>query len=128
MSYSFPPGQSVINLNLNVVASRLQKEKSDVIIADGTEQTLLEYIGLGKISGNIDLSNIQVGDTVILKQYIQVTVGGGWKKYMSESYSGLQANPLVYITPKETDFGIKITLEQTAGVMRNYEYNFMKEI
>lgn len=115
MSYTFP-------------RETLQKEKVDSVIADGTEQTLLEFTRLGRISGNVDLSNMQAGDTVIIRQYMKVTTNGGWKKYMQESYTDLQSNPLIYITSKETDFGVKITLEQATGVMREYEYNFIKEV
>lgn len=111
-----------------VSVSRLQKEKSDSITANGTEQTLLEFAGLGRISGNVDLSGMQSGDVVVIRQYMKVKAGGNWKRYTQESYFNVQDNPLVYVTPKETDFGIKITLEQTAGVMREYEYNFIKEI
>ncbi len=115
MGYSYPP-------------CVLQKEKSGSVIADGTEQTLLEFIGLGRITGNVDLSNMEAGDIVAIKQYMKVNSNTDWKKYADETYNGTQDNPLIYITPKETDFGIKITLKQTAGVMRMYEYNFIKEL
>ena len=111
-----------------ITVSRLQKEKAGSIITDGTEQTLLEFISLGRISGNVDLSNMQAGDTVIIRQYMKVKSDSSWKKYEDETYTDLQNNPLIYITPKETDFGIKVTLEQTTGVTREYEYNFVKEM
>jgi hypothetical protein len=109
------------------LASRLQPQSSGLITADGSEQTLLLFSGLGRISGNIDLSNMQAGDTVRIRQYLQVVAGGAWRRYWMETYSGVQTDPLVYITPKESDFNVRVTLEQTAGVLRTFEYNFIKE-
>jgi hypothetical protein len=95
--------------------------------ADGSEQTLVEYKGVGKVYGSVDLQSMQAGDTVVLRQYVKVKDGGEYKKYGQETYSGVQALPIIYFTPKATDVAIKITLQQTAGEFGSFDYNFMKE-
>ncbi len=99
--------------------------KEGHLTADGTEQTLVEFTELGKMEGYVDLSNLTPGDTVILRQYQKVSAV--YRQYAEESYSGVQALPAVYITPKSGKDGIKITLQQTAGILRAFTYCFFKE-
>jgi hypothetical protein len=113
---------------LCLAISRLESLKVGSIIADGVEQTLLDFSGLGRISGNVDLSELQLGDSVTLRLYIKVTTGGSWRKYHEETYTDIQILPLIYIVPKETDFGLKVTIQQIAGIFRTFEYNFIKEV
>lgn len=101
--------------------------KSGNITANGTEQTLLEYEDVGRVIGYIDLSEMDVGDSVILRQYMRLEKKGAYKKYAQQTFGGFQDPPLLYVTPKETDLGIKFTLEQTAGAFRCFIYDFMKE-
>ena len=99
--------------------------KEGNLSADGTEQTLLEFSDVGRISGYVDLSEMGVGDTVYIRQY--VLVNGVYQRYASEPYTGIQADPAIYITPKETDKGLRITLQQTAGTLKNYDNRFTLE-
>lgn len=110
-----------------VYPARIVPLKSGSLVADGTEQTLLEHVGAGRIAGYVDLHGMQEGDVVAIRQYMKLTSEGAYRKYAEEQYSGVHAIPIIYITPKESDFGVKITLRQTAGPMRAYEYNFLKE-
>ena len=107
---------------------RLSPLKSGTLMADGTEQTLLEFMDVGRVMGYVSLQNMQVGDTIIIRQYMKVVAGGSYQLYAEELYSGAQTHPILYIKPKETDFAIKITLEQGGIPFRTYPYNFMKEL
>jgi len=93
--------------------------------ADGSEQLLLEFIDIGKVSGYVDLSEMGLGDKAEIRQYL--LVNGVYQKYADEAYSDAQSLPIVYITPKETDKGLKVTLQQTAGFMRSYDNRFILE-
>lgn len=97
------------------------------ITADGTEQALLEFEGVGKISGHVNMENTTDGDVVVIRQYIKVKDGGAYVKYAEETYSGTQALPLVHITPKAVDVALKVTLQQTAGAFKTFEYSFVGE-
>lgn len=103
----------------------LRPLKSGNLTADGSEQTLVEYIGLGRVSGYVDLSAMQLGDIVEVRQYIMVD--GSYQKYADEVYEDLQTILVIYVTPKEADKGLKVTLQQTLGFMRSYYYRFILE-
>ncbi len=99
--------------------------KEGHLTADGSEQTLVEFTELGKMEGYVNLSNLAPGDTAVIRQYQKVY--GTYEQYAEESYSGVQALPAVYITPKSGKNGIKVTLQQTAGTMRAFTNCFFKE-
>jgi hypothetical protein len=106
---------------------KMKPLRSGNLLADGTEQTLLEFQGVAKIVGYVDLSNMTVGDTVTIRQYMKLTPEASYKKYAEQTLTGVQPEPLLYITPKETDVAILITLQQTAGTFKRYPHNFMEE-
>ena len=115
-------------LRWNVGAPILpQSLVSGTLTADGTEQLIAEITGLNRIMGYVNLINLQAGDTVILKQYVKLLYLGSYWKYDEHSYSDVQAEPVVYIRSKESQFGVKITLQQTSGLYRDFEYDFFKE-
>jgi len=106
----------------------LEEHSVGTLTADGTEQTLVEFADLGRIVGYVDLENMEAIDTIVIRQYIKLKYGGAYKKYAEETYSGAQVVPTIYITPKESDYGVKVTLQQTAGTFKSVDYNFLKEV
>jgi hypothetical protein len=95
--------------------------------ADGTEQDLVSTSGRGKYEGWIDLANMQAGDTVIIREYIKLKSGGSWRLYTTATYTDVQTEPAIHATRKLSEFGWRVTLQQTAGVYRDYDYEFFKE-
>jgi hypothetical protein len=101
------------------------------LTADGTEQNVV----LDEITGNptrylegyIDLSNMESGDAVVIREYMKIKSDGGYVKYAEETYSGVQSIPLLYIITKPGRYGIKITLQQTSGTYRNFPYQFFRK-
>ena len=106
---------------------KLKPIKSATLRTDGTEQTLLEFEGIAKIIGYVDLSAMAIGDTIIIRQYMKIASDGSYKKYAEQPIAGIQSEPLLYITPKETDVAILITLQQTTGAFKRYPHNFIEE-
>jgi len=100
---------------------------STTLTADGTEQDCLNESGIGKYEGYIDLTNMATGDAVTIKEYVKLKSGGSWRKYATNSYSDAQSEPAIHQVRKLAKHGIHVTLEQTAGVNRDYDYNFLKE-
>jgi hypothetical protein len=101
------------------------------LTVDGTEQNIV----LDEITGNpsrylegyIDLSNMASGDTIVIREYMKIKSDGGYVKYAEETYSGAQTLPLLHILTKPGRYGIKITLQQTAGTYRNFPYQFFRK-
>ncbi len=100
----------------------LKPEGLGSVVADGSEQLLLE-VTVKRISGFVDLTPLQGGDTVVVRSYVDSDMGGGYKKYAEEPYVG--PSNVLYITPRESPGKLKFTLQQTAGVMRTFPYKFM---
>lgn len=100
------------------------------ISANGTEQTLVESTGTleFQLDGYVDLSNMQAGDTIVIREYMKIAPGGNYIKYAEETYSGAQTIPLLHILTKPARYGLKVTLQQTGGTNRNYQYQFFKRI
>jgi hypothetical protein len=96
------------------------------LVADGSEQVVMEITGSARVSGYISLANMEAGDTVVIRQHIKL-LNGEYKRYASETYTGVQENPIVYITPKELASGMKVTLQQTSGTYKTFGYTFVKE-
>ena len=107
-------------------AMRLEPVAQGTIIADGTEQLVVEDAVLSNLSGFLDLVELQAGDTVIIRQYVDMN--GGYKLYAEESYSDVQAQPALHLTPKTSNTKMKVTLEQTAGTYKEFGYEFVREV
>jgi hypothetical protein len=103
--------------------------KKDTIIADGTEQVLLEYFGrISTVSGYVDLSNMVDEDTVVIRAYVKIKEDGEYKLYQKDTYYGTQTAPALYVMPRLSGFAFKITLQQTTGAYKNYDYLFVKGV
>lgn len=105
---------------------KLEVVAQGVITADGTEQVLVEDVDLSTLSGFLDLAMMQAGDTVVIRQYIDLN--GGYKLYAEESYNDNQVQPALHLTPKGSNTKMKITLQQTAGTYRQFGYEFIREV
>jgi len=76
----------------------------------------------------VDLTEMQAGDTITVRQYMVNQLGGSYVEYGAESYSGVQTIKMLHITPKPSKNGIKVTIEQSAGVMRTIPYEYFVEV
>jgi hypothetical protein len=100
------------------------------ITADGTEQTLTEQTGTleFQLDGYVDLTNMASGDVVVIREYMKIKSTGDYVKYAEETYSDAQSIPLLHILTKPSRYGLKITLQQTAGTYKSFDYQFFKRI
>jgi hypothetical protein len=96
-----------------------------VLTADGSEQVLFSGTGPGRYSGYIDFSSMVGGDVTIIREYI--LINGIYKVYHTESYTGMPTDLVLSISPKESISGVQLTLQQTAGILRDYAYQFIVE-
>lgn len=106
----------------------LEEHAVGTVTADGLEQDVVELTELCTLEGWIDLSNMEAGDTVVIKEYVKLKSGGTYTLYDSASYSGVQAKPALHVIKIPAKYGVKVTLQQTAGTNRDYDYNFFKEV
>ena len=101
------------------------------VTMDGTEVTVV----LDEITGNptrhlegwIDLSPMQNGDSVTIRLYVKTTSTGNYVKYAEETYTDTQSLPALHLVTLPARYGIKITMQQTAGTYRTFNYQFFRK-
>ncbi len=103
------------------------EEGTGTLTADGTEQILRAYVGLGKLHCYIDLTNMVAGNSVTIRQYMTIKTAGSYRLYAQETYTDVQTLPLLHITMKPGKFGVKITLQQMAVVYKTYDWETLVE-
>ena len=116
-----------MSFSVSLSKKKAKTIKKGNVHADGTEQTLLEFQGESLVSGLVDLSEMQLGDNVIIRQYIKLCKEVAYQRYAKEQYTGVQDDPIVYLTPKRVNYAIKVTLEQSIGLFKNFDNNFTGE-
>jgi hypothetical protein len=126
MTITMAIGIQMVLWFLQQVVQKLIHLGSGTMTADGTEQRVfsLDRAEPFKLEGYIDLSKMKTGDEVVIRQYVKIRPDGEFKKYWEDIYRGIQANPIVYITPKPSIYGILVTLQQTAGTPIEYDWEF----
>jgi hypothetical protein len=100
------------------------------IAMDGTEKTLVEKTDnkIGLLDGYIDLTPMQAGDTIVIRQYMKIKAAGAYVKYAEISYSDAQSEPLLHVTTKTAKTSIKVTAQQTAGTNRTLDVQFFRRL
>lgn len=97
------------------------------LTANGSEQKVVEDgVGPAILSGFINIKNLQGGDSVTVKAYARVN--GTYGLYGQDTYGGIQAEPVLRINGIRYKDKLKITLQQTAGSYRGYDYEFVREV
>jgi hypothetical protein len=119
-----------------VTAGLTLQETGGTLTADGTEQTL--YINnnpLGCFYPRIlfvDLDNMLAGDTTDFRAYYRIVAGGTLKLFDYQSFTGINGGlangrALIAIELLPNRFGVQITLRQTAGTNRTYDWGVFTE-
>ncbi|GAI84538.1 unnamed protein product [marine sediment metagenome] len=106
----------------------LKKYSEGVVnLALDTEETILEMVGLGEISGWVSLKNMEDGDKVTIESHVKLGSGSAFELHESDSYSDVQTKSSLRFLNFVGCYGIKITLTQTAGTPRTYPYLFFRK-
>ena len=87
-----------------------------------TEHTLATRTDNKFYSAYIDLTNMQAADIVEIRVSVVAKTAGAHILYFLGTYSGVQVNPLIYIASLPSDLSWKLTLTQTDGTGRNYDF------
>lgn len=108
---------------------RLKVEGSGTLAASGSEQTIKEITRMGKAQGYIDFTNMASGDTTVIRTYVKIKSGGSYILQGQRVLLNAQSPAkLMHIFEfPTTNYGFKITLEQTGGTNRNYDWMIFTE-
>lgn len=122
--------QAMLNAELTL------QETGGTLTASGAEQTL--YINnqpMGSFVPRVlyvDLNNMAGGDTTVFRVYYRLASGGALLQQDYQSYTGADgglsdSNVLIAIDLGPTRFGVRVTLDQTGGVNRDYAWSVFEE-
>ena len=70
----------------------------------------------------IDFSNQTAAETVVARLYYRIKEGGDYIKKDIETFIGVQDPALIDIELEPNRFGVKITIERTAGAAKEYDW------
>lgn len=76
----------------------------------------------------IDFTNQQAGETIRIREYYRIAPGGNLILEDEANYAGVQAPALIPIELSKNRYGVRVTMERTAGVQRNYPYEVFTEV
>lgn len=88
----------------------------------GTEHTLYNPTTNKWFSAYVDLTNMVTGDTVEIRVSLIVKTAGSYILYSLDTYADAQAMPLYHAPSLPSDIGWKLTLKQTAGTARTFDW------
>lgn len=104
--------------------STFKKDLSGTLTADGNEQTIREIIGpVTKLKAYIDMTNMTASNVTVVSVYAKIKSGGTYRKHAALSYSGVQDPALIFVRDlPASQYGLKLTLQQTAGTNRAFDW------
>jgi hypothetical protein len=82
------------------------------------------------VEGYLDLSALQTGDGLIVKEYISVDGQNYWT-FLTVTYSGPVSDPIIRFHTKTLLYNMlyKVTINQTSGsATRSFPYGFIQEL
>jgi len=98
----------------------------DTVTTDGTEQTIFIVdnpdFPFEPTKLLIDFTNNTASETVDVNVYYRIKEGGSYVLHSTLSYSGVQSPPLKDIDLLPNTFGVKVTVQKTAGSNLSYDY------
>ena len=115
----------------NVVAMLTLTETGGTLTANGAEQDIILVNAPAAVFKplvvKIDLTEMAAGDNTIIRLYYRTITGGNLILQDSVAYNGAQTIDLKNIPLEANRYGFKVTLEQTAGVNRDYDWEYLYE-
>ena len=107
-------------------------ETGDTLTTDGTEQNVYINDAPSNLFAPrglfIDFTNHTAGETVVIREYYRIKTGGNYIKADEATYAGVPDPLLVYVALKDNRFGVKVTIEKTAGTNRAYDWEVTYKI
>jgi len=121
--------------NIEAVTSALPtlSETGGTVTTDGTEQNVyINATPLGvynPICVRIDCTAHTAGETIVIRTYYDIAPGGaGLLLHDTLTYAGAIDPPILTISLDPNRYGVRVTIEKTAGANRAYPWESLYEI
>ncbi len=115
-----------------VVATKNDFVGTVSLTALNTETTVVEITGATDdylIEGWLDISALATGDTLVITEYVAID-GTNYRIFLQSTFNGPVDMPAIRFHTKTLykSMKYKVTVNQTAGVLRSFPYRFIQEI
>jgi hypothetical protein len=101
---------------------------SDTTLATGGVDVLTDVTDNKYFTFKIDtgLMSTSDADVMVLTIYDMILGAGTLRIYKQETYTGTQTEPIKFLAPLWITQEIKVTMQQTAGVNKNYAWALLE--
>jgi len=125
--------KKIYSTAINIASAILTlTETGATLTTDGTEQTLyINNAPAGVFSPKIiliDFSNQAAAETIVITEYYRIKSGGDFIKSDQDTFAAVQDPFLKSVNLNENRFGVKVTMEKTAGANQDYDYEVVYAI
>ena len=107
-------------------------ETGGTITTDGTEQNLyVNNAPAGVYDPKIicvDFANQTATETIVIREYYRIKSGGNFIQEDEEIFIGVRTLNLKIIELTPNRFGVKVTIQRTAGGAKDYDYEAVYKI
>ena len=113
-------------------AEAVLEETGGELTTDGTEQNV--YINNAPFGVytpkwfTMDFANQTVTETVIIRTYYRIAPAGPWVVDDRETIVGVPVNAGISVELKDNRYGVRITIEKSAGTNRAYDWTVFYEV
>ena len=113
-------------------AEPVLEEISGQLTTDGNVQNL--YIAeapagiFRPVCIKIDFTNHTATETVVIKTHYRIATGGVHREQDSVTYAGLVSPELINIDLEPNRYGVKVTIQKTAGTNRAYDWEVFRGV
>lgn len=107
-------------------------ETGGTVTTDGTEQDMYIHNAPAGVFDpkivQIDFTNQTAAETVWVREYYRIKTGGALILMDEAAFTGVQVPYLKNISLEENRYGVKVTVEKTAGANKDYDYEAVYKI
>ena len=108
-------------------------ETGGTVTTDGTEQNVyINDVPLGvfrPVCVKVDFTDHTATETIVLRTYYRITAGVAAPILQDTvTFIGLVSPPLINVELEPNRFGVRVTIEKTAGTNRDYDWTSFYEI
>jgi len=121
------------NLRMPVIISTKSRYTGTAAVSQLQQETTVVELGPFSddwmVEGYIDLSGLQDGDAVVVREYIALD-GSNYRLFLQAQIAGPAAEPAIRFHTKtlHANMKYKVTVAQTSGTPRSVPYVFIVEV
>ena len=109
--------------------TKAEEDSSGTLTADGTEQEMVSKTSTEPFMSQLilDVSNMAGADQILIEETVKVLPAGGLEKFTRTRITGAQEEPILMFVQKYAVRQYRVTLQQLAGIYRDFDWSLVVE-